>query len=152
VEIRAAVPEDREFILRLAERLTEFGEVPGRDRAAMLGRDRAVLAAALDEGPPLATLFVAVGDAGRPLGFIHIVSADDYYSARETAHVADVVVEREAAGQGVGTALIAHAEEWARAQGFTLLTLNVFSGNRRARDLYERLGFSEEWVRCIKRL
>ena len=150
VTIRTAVPQDRDFILGLAERLVEFGDVPGRDRAVMIARDRSVLAAALTGAD--ATIFVAVADDGRPVGFIHLTTADDYYEARPTAHIADVVVAREAAGRGVGAALIARAEGWAREQGFALLTLNVFSANGRARELYARLGFAEEWIRCVRRL
>jgi GNAT superfamily N-acetyltransferase len=150
MKIRAAVPEDKEFILGLAERLMEFGDVPGRDRAAMLARDRSVLALALNGDD--STIFVAVDDNGRSLGFIHLTTADDYYDARKTAHVADVVVAREAAGRGVGAALMERAEQWAGDQGFAMLTLNVFTANRRARDLYAKLGFTEEWIRCLKRL
>ena len=150
MKLRPAVAEDREFILGLAERLIEFGDVPGRDRAAMIARDRSVLAAALTDSA--STIFVAVNDDGHPLGFIHLTTADDYYDARETAHVADLVVAREAAGLGVGSALMERAEQWAREQGFAMLTLNVFTANRRARDLYTRLGFAEEWIRCLKRL
>jgi len=148
--IRAAVAEDREFILNLAERLIEFGDVPGRSREAMVARDRSVLATALAGGG--SAVFVAVDDDGRRLGFIHLTTADDYYDDRTTAHVADVVVAREAAGRGVGSALMERAEQWAREQGFAMLTLNVFAANRRARDLYARLGFAEEWIRCLKRL
>jgi GNAT superfamily N-acetyltransferase len=150
VKIRAASAEDSEFILHLAERLIEFGDVPGRDRAQMIARDRSVLAAALTGGD--SAVFVAVDDDGRSLGFIHLTTADDYYDARTTAHVADLVVAHEAAGRGVGAALMQRAEEWAREQGFAMLTLNVFTANRRAREFYARLGFAEEWIRCLKRL
>ena len=152
MRIRPAQPRDRSFILGLAPRLIEFGDVPGRESSAMVARDRAVLMEALDQPHADAALFVAEDDGGNALGFIHLTTADDYYSARETAHVADIVVAPEAAGHGVGSALIAYAEEWARARGFALLTLNVFMANRLARDLYRKLGFEEEWIRCIKRL
>ena len=150
MKIRPAVAEDREFILGLAERLIEFGDVPGRDRAAMIARDRSVLAAVLTS--TASTIFMAVDDDGRSLGFVHLTTADDYYDAQETAHVADLVVAHEAAGRGVGSALMARAEQWGRERGFATLTLNVFTANRRARDLYAKLGFAEEWIRCLKRL
>ena len=127
-----------------------YADVPGRNRAAMIARDRSVLESALTSDA--STIFVAVEDDGQPLGFIHLTTADDYYDACKTAHVADVVVAREAAGRGIGAALMARAEQWATAQGFSMLTLNVFTANRRARDLYAKLGFTEEWVRCLKRL
>ena len=150
MKIRPAVAEDREFILGLAERLIEFGDVPGRDRAAMIARDRSVLAAALTGDT--STIFVAVDDDGRSLGFVHLTTAADYYDAQETAHVADLVVAREAARLGVGSALMRRAEQWAREHGFAMLTLNVFTANHPARALYAKLGFAEEWMRCLKRL
>ena len=148
--IRPAIAADRERILQLAERLIAFGDIPGRDRTAMIARDRSVLAAALAGSG--SAIFVAVDDGGRPIGFIHLTTADDYYDARSTAHVADVVVAEEAMRRGVGSALMERAEHWAREQGFSMLTLNVFTANRRARAFYAKLGFTEEWVRCLKRL
>lgn len=152
VRIRLALAGDRAFILDLADRLTEFGVVPGRERSQMVVRDRAVLAKALAEPSADTALFVAEDDDGRPVGFIHLTTADDYYSDSATGHIADVVVAQAAGGRGVGSALMRYAEEWARERGFAMLTLNVFTANGRARDLYRRLGFQEEWVRCIKRL
>lgn len=152
MRIRAFRPGDRDFILGLAPRLTEFGDVPGRDRAAMNARDREVLEHAMDVPSSDTALFVAEDNDGRPVGFIHLTTADDYYTNNMTAHIADVIVAREAGGQGIGSALIAYGEQWARDRGFDMLTLNVFMANREARELYARLGFQQEWIRCIKRL
>lgn len=118
----------------------------------MLARDRAVVARTLNDAPSDAALFVAESPNGEPLGFIHLTTAHDYYTDSETAHVADVVVAPAASGQGVGRALLAYAEEWGRAKGFAMLTLNVFTANRVAREVYRKLGFEEEWIRCIKQL
>ena len=117
----------------------------------MRARDRAALADTLDRPSSDAELFIAEDD-GEAVGFLHLTTADDYYSASETAHVADVVVAPAASGRGVGAALLGYAEEWARKRGFAMLTLNVFIANHGARNLYARLGFQEEWIRCIKRL
>jgi GNAT superfamily N-acetyltransferase len=152
VRIRPAVGGDKQFILDLAEHLVEFGAVPGRDRSQMVARDRAVLAQSLEQPSADSALFVAESDDGRALGLIHLTTASDYYTDSETAHIADVVVAQDAREHGVGSALMAYAEEWARERGFAMLTLNVFTANRRARDLYAGLGFQEEWIRCIKRL
>ena len=152
MRIRPARSGDRDFILGLADRLVEFGTVPGRDRAQMVNRDRAVLSSTLDLPSDDTTIFVAEDGDARPIGLVHLTTADDYYTAGRTAHVADIVVARDAGGRGVGTALLAFAEDWARQRGFAMLTLNVFTENRRARRLYARLGFEEEWIRCIKRL
>ena len=152
VDIRPALAADKEFILGLAPRLVEFGRVPGRDLSAMIDRDRAVLTEVLESPTEHAGIFVAVDEHGRKAGFIHLTTNDDYYSARDTAHVADVVVAPALARQGIGSALMRFAETWARDRGFELLTLNVFAENRAARDVYSMLGFHEEWIRCIKRV
>ena len=151
MRIRPALARDRTFILDLAQRLVEFGPVPGRDASQMIARDRAVLTNALEDPSAGSAIFIAEDDGGS-VGFIHLTTTDDYYTASATAHIADVVVAPGAGGRGVGSALIAYAEQWALDRGFSMLTLNVFAANRRARDLYTRLGFQEEWVRCIKRV
>jgi GNAT superfamily N-acetyltransferase len=152
VRIRPFRSEDRGFIVDLVPRLTEFGEVPGRDRLAMNARDREVLERAMDAPPADTAVFVAEDGDGRPVGFIHLTAADDYYTSSRTAHIADVIVAKGAEGQGIGSALIAHGEQWARERGFQMLTLNVFLANHAARDLYVKRGFEQEWVRCVKRL
>lgn len=152
MRIRPAAVSDKDFIVGLADRLIAFGPVPGRNPARMVERDRAVLAAALERPDTHTALFVAEDDGGRRVGFIHVTATHDYYSDANVAHIADVVVTPDAGGRGIGSALIAHAEAWARQRGSAMLTLNVFSANRRARDLYDRLGFHEEWIRCIKHL
>jgi ribosomal protein S18 acetylase RimI-like enzyme len=153
VRIRPASLADLEFIQQLAPRLTEFGPVPGRERREMVERDRACLAEALRGLPsPRAAIFIAEDEQGEPLGFVNLTTATDYYTNSTTAHIADLVVAPRAGGRGVGSALVERAEEWARHEGLALLTLNVFGGNEQARRLYRRLGFAEEWIRCIKRL
>lgn len=150
--IRPARAGDRNFIFNLAPRLVEFGEVPGREPPRMIARDRAALMETLEDPSGPAALFVAEGEGGEASGFIHVTTATDYYSDSATAHIADVVVAPEAEGRGVGRALISYAEEWARQRGFAMLTLNVFIANDRARRVYRKLGFEEEWIRCIKKL
>ena len=49
-----------------------------------------------------------------------------------------------AGGRGIGTALLAEAKSWAAAHGLHRLELTVMAHNRRAFDLYSRLGFSVE--------
>lgn len=150
MRIRPARADDREFILGLVPRLVEFGDVPGRDTSQMLERDRAVLAAAVEQPPADTEVFVAEADDGTSAGFIHLTTSSDYYTGGMMAHVADIVVTSAAEGHGVGRALLEHAEAWARQRGFTMLTLNVFIANQRAREVYARAGYREEWIRCIK--
>jgi GNAT superfamily N-acetyltransferase len=152
MRIRPGRSSDLDFINLLAPRLVAFGRVPGRDPTQMIARDRAVLARSLERPSPDESIFIAEDDRASPIGLIHLTTATDYYSDADTGHVADLVVAEAAGGQGVGSALVAFAEQWARERGFAMLTLSVFTANHRARRLYRRLGFQEEWIRCIKRL
>ena len=64
-------------------------------------------------------------------------------------HVADlgVMVAREHRRRGVGTALMAAAEEWARGAGIRKIELHVFPHNEPALALYVRLGYVREGLR-----
>ena len=61
-----------------------------------------------------------------------------------------IAVTAAAEGQGAGAALMRAAEDWARGCGYQKLTLNVFEGNRRARQVYERFGYQVETLRYVK--
>lgn len=52
-----------------------------------------------------------------------------------------LLVRPDAAGRGIGTALIAHAEETARREGCVALRLDTGMQNVPARSLYEKVGF-----------
>ncbi|HZB45487.1 MAG TPA: GNAT family N-acetyltransferase [Pyrinomonadaceae bacterium] len=152
VSVRPARDEDGEFILALVPRLMEFGPPPWYDAAQMVATDLETIGRVLKEPPANTAVFVAVGDAGARLGFIHLNTTVDYFTREEVGHVSDVVVAPGGEGRGVGRALMAAAEEWARGRGYRLLTLNAFARNTRARRLYERLGYGEDMVKYVKQL
>jgi len=52
-----------------------------------------------------------------------------------------IVVAAEKRGQGIGGALVAHAEQVAREQGARRLELKVYEANAAARSWYEKQGF-----------
>jgi ribosomal protein S18 acetylase RimI-like enzyme len=57
------------------------------------------------------------------------------------AELISMWVSPAARGRGVGDALLAEVERWARATGAILLRLDVSDGNEAASGLYERNGF-----------
>jgi ribosomal protein S18 acetylase RimI-like enzyme len=59
-----------------------------------------------------------------------------------TAHIAQLVVEPDAACQGLGAALVRGALGRMAALGFVRVTLTVSSANERAGRLYRRFGFA----------
>lgn len=152
VSVRPARDEDGEFILALVPRLMEFGPPPWYDAAQMVATDLETIGGWLKEPPAGTAFFVAEDDGGQRLGFVHLNSTVDYFTREEVGHVSDVVVAPGGEGRGVGRALMAAAEEWARGRGYRLLTLNAFSRNTRARRLYERLGYGEDMVKYVKEL
>ncbi len=152
IRVRQAAPEHAEFVLSLVPQLVAFGPPPWRDRQQMMDTDRLVIGRALRGLTAGATVLVAEDFGGQPLGFVHVCGEADYYTRGEAGHIADIIVAPEARGRGVGEILLAAAEQWARGLGYSLLTLNVFIENTRARALYDRAGFGAETIRYVKAL
>jgi ribosomal protein S18 acetylase RimI-like enzyme len=152
VTIRPASISDKEFIVSLVPRLLEFGPPSWRDSAQMTASDVQMLSDKLLNQPPGSAIFIAEAADGAALGFIHLQTGTDYYKREEHGHIGDGIVAREAEGRGIGSLLIAKGEEWARSRGYRWLTLSVFAENRRAREVYKRLGYGEDMINCVKEL
>jgi GNAT superfamily N-acetyltransferase len=148
--IRAATPRDREWILPLSARLHDFGPPPWRPRTEMDAAVAQAIGSALDAPGPDWAVFAAEDVDQRPLGFVHVHTAHDFFTGEEHGHISDIVVAAGAEGRGVGRALMAAGEGWSRARGHRLLSLNVFEANTRARALYERLGFAADTSKLVK--
>lgn len=89
--------------------------------------------------------FVVVGADGALTGFVE-TSIRTYASGCDTDHVGYVegwYVVPEARLTGVGRALVAAAEGWARAQGCTEMASDVELDNDASHDAHQRLGFAE---------
>jgi ribosomal protein S18 acetylase RimI-like enzyme len=108
------------------------------------------LARELAHPSPGFQVLAAVDAAGAPLGFVSLRTDRDYVTDAPVGHVVDLVVARSAEGRGVGRRLLAAAEAWAEQRGYPWLTLHVFEGNERARQLYEQIGYAVEWTRMLK--
>ncbi|MBD1849212.1 GNAT family N-acetyltransferase [Leptolyngbya sp. FACHB-711] len=152
VQIRPATTDDRSFILSLVPRFVEFGSPTERDpdqviRAIAKEIDRAIISY-----PTPQNIFIAVDSQGKSLGFIFLETLTDFFTQERHAHISDIVVIPEASGQGIGQALMAYAETWAKARSLSFITLNAFGGNGRARSFYSQLGYQEDTVKYLKRL
>ena len=150
--VRLAHADDDDFILSLAERLVAFELPAWRKRTETLAGIRADIGRHLRDLPAGSHLFVAEDDAGERLGFLHLQTQKDFFTGVLNCHIADLVVASEHDGEGVGTALIAFAEQWAREHRCRHVTLSVFPGNERARSLYQRHGYGDELVKMAKLL
>lgn len=153
LHIRLADADDDAFILGLARRFVEGFELPAwRRRGDCAEAIRLDLARHLTEQPPGSHLFIAENDDGERVGFIHLQTMKDYFSAAQNCHISDIAVADGEDGKGVGSALLAYAERWAREHRCKHVQLAVFPANRRAIELYERSGFGVEVVRMMKPL
>ena len=95
-----------------------------------------------DDSPPGAHLVAELD--GRLAGYIRVKPVTPL---RENAHVLGIVGLAVAPGsrrRGVASALLAAAEQHARARGARKLSLRVLSSNETAMRLYERHGFLRE--------
>jgi ribosomal protein S18 acetylase RimI-like enzyme len=99
------------------------------------------LIAVLREHPTTLVLLATVGDerVGVAVCFYGIST----FKARPLLNVHDLAVLPAHRGRGVGRALLAAAEEHARARGCCKLTLEVQDDNVPARTLYRRFGFDD---------
>ena len=70
----------------------------------------------------------------------------------EYAYLADLVVRAAYRGRGIGRALMAKAETFAREEGANWLRVCVLAENQGARRLYRTAGFSELYVDFEKNL
>jgi RimJ/RimL family protein N-acetyltransferase len=144
--VRAAEPGDAEQLTRLAEAVSaEPGgwliSTGGEWRS--VGDERRYLKA--HRRYPHAAVLVAERDDGVLVGRLSV--ARDSHPA--SAHVADLglMVAHDSRRQGVGSALLEAAVDWARAAGIRKLELHVFPWNEPAIQLYESFGFEREGYR-----
>ena len=144
VEIRAAEPGDAAALVALA---TAVGSEPQgwllADSHWRSVADERRYVRALRRHPDGA-LMVA-DDAGTVVGRLSLVR-DPHPSS---AHVADLglMVAASHRRRGIGRALLAAAEEWARGAGVSKLELHVFPHNEAAIALYEGFGYEREGYR-----
>jgi GNAT superfamily N-acetyltransferase len=151
IAIRPGTPADRDFVVETARRFADFGPPSWRTAAEIVAGEVRCLDLFFDGGMQGSTLIVATED-DRPAGFAFLEHHIDYFTGDRQGHLGMIAVAQRAEGRGAGRALLAAAEEWARAQGYEHLTLNTFEGNVRARRAYERAGFAVETVRYVKRV
>jgi diamine N-acetyltransferase len=67
-------------------------------------------------------------------------------------HIDSLVVREDHRRQGIGSALMIQAENWAKTQGVGEMELNVYAFNRSAVELYEKMGYQIVLHRMGKKL
>ncbi|MGR8011836.1 GNAT family N-acetyltransferase [Streptomyces hypolithicus] len=146
-------------MIRLA-RATDLPQLQDIERAAgKVFADIGMAAIAEDEPPSLEVLggyerdgraWVWAAEDDCPVAYLiaDLVDGD--------GHVEQVSVHPDHARKGIGKALIEHAEQWARGQGASALTLTTFTEVVWNGPYYERLGFrllpEAKWTRGLREI
>ncbi len=152
IHLRPFTPFDTNFIESLIPRFSEFNLPAWRQKDEINNTNLASLKKAIETPESGSTIYIAEDETGKRAGFLHLQTQTDYFNGTKVAYISDIAVDSAFEGQGVGRILLDKAEEWAREQGCSLLTLYVFSNNSRARKVYEKLGFKEEVTKYVKPL
>jgi len=89
---------------------------------------------------PNAAVFVAELASGGVFGFVHLMHQQTL-ECDPRVEVAALVVDEDCRGQGVGRALMARAEAWARERGCRFVNLRSKMSRAAAHTFYASLGY-----------
>lgn len=87
-----------------------------------------------------------------PVACLWLGNAVDQLKGDRHAHIFLLYVLPEYRRQGIGSALMRYAEDWARARGDRQIGLQVFQFNQPALSLYQQLGYETQSFWMIKAL
>jgi protein-tyrosine phosphatase len=140
LDVGCAGPEDLDALAAMdasaTRRLATLGIDPGQPPRPI----RAILAERVARGE----VYAASRD-GVPVAMLTLQWSDPYAWADQppgvAAYVHGLAARHEAAGQGVGLALLRHVERVVAAAGGTAVRLDCDADNPRLRAYYERAGY-----------
>jgi aminoglycoside 6'-N-acetyltransferase I len=91
------------------------------------------------------SVFVAESDEGRLSGFVEVSLRDtaDGCDSSPVGYVEGWFVEQAFRGKGIGRALVASAEAWARSFGCTEMASDALIDNIDSQRAHARLGYAE---------
>lgn len=153
IRIRPGVASDEPALLAMLPRLADFALSPRRNATDLWHSDAELVIAHLAGDAPQCLLVVAEdthADPAAVVGMALVTIQGEFMSHEPSSHLEAIVVAQGVEGRGVGSALLAAAEQGALDRGAQSMTLHVFNANQRAHRLYESLGFESEMQRCIK--
>lgn len=150
IRVRPYVPADREFVLSLAPRLA-IGIPPWRDPQKMIVTAQSWITGSIEQQGKKTMVFVAENEQGERLGFA-TVSHSTHFTGESQAYIGELATSEAAERQGVGKALVQSCEQWAREQGYRILSLATGATNEQARGFYRHIGYLDEDVTLVKLL
>lgn len=134
---------DRDFVQRLGRR-TATSSV-GSLRRASESAAGAAFDRLYDIVANQAHVTLIAHEEGERVGFLLLLDElPDEVTLMDQGFIAYMAVEPKWQGAGIGTALLAAAEDEARRRGLPYMALMVTEENEAARGLYERAGYRTE--------
>ena len=137
--IRPAVSGDAATIGRLLEQLgypTNAAQIPERIEKLHARPGTAVL--------------VAENEHGELVGVVTVHLFQTMHADEPSAWLTALVVEEKARGQGVGSALVARAEDWATKHGALRIALTSALHRESAHEFYKARDYEHTGVRLTK--
>jgi ribosomal protein S18 acetylase RimI-like enzyme len=101
---------------------------------------------------PLWFVTIPNGHRAKKIACLWLGIAIDQATGIRHPNIFLVCVEPTYRRQGIGRALMEHAQAWAKAQGYTQIGLQVFITNQPAIDLYEQLGYESRSISMMRDL
>lgn len=131
--------DDAAHAAALVELLDHYAADPMGGGSGLAAEVRARLVPALKTLPHYHGALAML--AGNAVGLINCFTAFSTFAARPLLNIHDIVVHADWRRQGIGQALLAHAETRARELGCCKVTLEVLTGNQSALASYLQAGF-----------
>jgi ribosomal protein S18 acetylase RimI-like enzyme len=125
----------------LVDLLDHYARDPAGGGAPLTDFARGNLVSQLAARPYIFSVLAFDGDT--PVGLVNAIEGFSTFACKPLVNIHDVVVLESHRGRGIAARLFAEIEAIARERGACKLTLEVLSGNRAARALYEKLGFDD---------
>ncbi|WP_321384764.1 GNAT family N-acetyltransferase [uncultured Enterococcus sp.] len=145
---------DYEAVLSLSERLADF-KLPKRTSKETLGKQQKNwLAEDLKQQAENGNShWWVLADENEAIGgFLEITVETDWLTDEKQAYLSRICLGKESEGLGYGKKLMDYAEEWARKQGYSGISLMVIATNQHAVSFYQRLGYEVETMKLRKQL
>jgi GNAT superfamily N-acetyltransferase len=90
--------------------------------------------------------------AGQPVGMaIGTIGAPSSVSDEPALIIANLVVDPEQRGRGIGRALVDELARFAHRRGVATLTIRTFAANHDAYEFWAGLGFLPLWVQMVRK-
>jgi GNAT superfamily N-acetyltransferase len=101
-------------------------------------------------GHPGTTVLIAEDETGEAVGMVTVHLFPAIHTSEPAAWLTAVVVDEKARGQGVGSALLKHAEDWAIGQGALRISLTSALHREAAHEFYKARDYEHTGVRLTK--